>query len=371
MTTANGLAAQQILSDLNGVTFNQTGQLASDESAGGYGHNAAGYYADVTTNLTTSTYVQVDYADKALNSTVTGYSTQVTGETYAYTAATATNLATFGTITLSHALNGTGATASATYYVHGFSNDALLLSKSATLTVDEVNGVGASGGNYTGVTILSNAALYIGPTSPYESEPAVQTGTVTNAVAPNGFYFNTYASYAKYSVIDGAGIGHGAHYTFYRGTYHGHYYGGNPNAYTNDEVNAIGNGTFPASAPSNPNPPTYPLNFTNDATQYDVSTIPAVACFAEGVRVLTARGEVLVEDLLEGDEVVTASGGLRPVIWIGSRRMTVAGYPVPEEVNPIRIRAGAFGEGARRGTCACRPAMPCSSMASWSPPATW
>ncbi|MGC1301592.1 MAG: Hint domain-containing protein, partial [Caulobacteraceae bacterium] len=68
-------------------------------------------------------------------------------------------------------------------------------------------------------------------------------------------------------------------------------------------------------------------------------------CFAEGTRVSTRRGEVAVEDLLEGDEVATASGAVRPVIWIGSRRVKVAGYPRPDEVNPILIRAGAFADG--------------------------
>lgn len=86
--------------------------------------------------------------------------------------------------------------------------------------------------------------------------------------------------------------------------------------------------------------PTYPLSFDNDATAY-----VAPVCFAEGSRILTARGEVAVEDLLEGDEVVTVGGGLRPVIWIGSRQVRCARHPRPSEVYPVRVRAGAFGDG--------------------------
>ncbi|WP_205691909.1 Hint domain-containing protein [Caulobacter soli] len=86
--------------------------------------------------------------------------------------------------------------------------------------------------------------------------------------------------------------------------------------------------------------PTYPLSFNNDATAY-----VAPVCFAEGSRILTARGEVAVEDLIEGDEVVTASGGMRPVIWIGSRHVRCDRHPRPAEVHPVRVRAGAFGDG--------------------------
>jgi hypothetical protein len=49
-------------------------------------------------------------------------------------------------------------------------------------------------------------------------------------------------------------------------------------------------------------------------------------CYAAGTRVLTERGEVAVEDLAEGDMVVTLSGdtkSLQPVRWIGNRRMNV------------------------------------------------
>lgn len=85
---------------------------------------------------------------------------------------------------------------------------------------------------------------------------------------------------------------------------------------------------------------TYPLNFTGNPAA--LTTPP---CFVEGSRVTTARGEVAVEDLQVGDVVATAAGGVRPVIWIGSRRVRVATHPIPAEVNPIRIRAHAFGEG--------------------------
>ena len=70
-------------------------------------------------------------------------------------------------------------------------------------------------------------------------------------------------------------------------------------------------------------------------------------CYAAGTRVLTERGEVAVEDLAEGDMVVTLSGdtrSLRPVRWIGNRRMNVRQHPQPNLVAPVRVRQHAFGE---------------------------
>lgn len=99
---------------------------------------------------------------------------------------------------------------------------------------------------------------------------------------------------------------------------------------------AYGNGLATLTNAANP---TFPLDFTYDASVY------VAPCFVEGTRILTARGAVAVEDLVEGDEAVTAGGATRPVIWIGSRRVRCDRHPRPAQVQPIRVRAGAFGEG--------------------------
>jgi hypothetical protein len=72
-----------------------------------------------------------------------------------------------------------------------------------------------------------------------------------------------------------------------------------------------------------------------------------VVCFAAGTRIATADGETPVEDLAEGDLVVTLSGAdrtLAPVTWIGYRRVDLAAHPRRELVAPVRIQRGAFGD---------------------------
>ncbi|WP_458425263.1 Hint domain-containing protein [Methylorubrum extorquens] len=68
-------------------------------------------------------------------------------------------------------------------------------------------------------------------------------------------------------------------------------------------------------------------------------------CFTTGTLIRTSRGEVAVEDLLVGDIAVTASGTLRPITWIGRREMDAAGAALPFHQQPVRVRAGAFGQG--------------------------
>ncbi|MBN9559740.1 MAG: Hint domain-containing protein [Alphaproteobacteria bacterium] len=83
----------------------------------------------------------------------------------------------------------------------------------------------------------------------------------------------------------------------------------------------------------------------NAATAAPIGNGVFSVCFASGTHILTSRGEVPVERLSEGDLVVTVSNGqpvLKPVKWLGQRRIDIAAHPRPAAVAPIRIRRGAI-----------------------------
>ncbi|MBK4216559.1 Hint domain-containing protein [Paracoccus caeni] len=65
-------------------------------------------------------------------------------------------------------------------------------------------------------------------------------------------------------------------------------------------------------------------------------------CFAAGTQIRTVNGEMKVEDLLPGDLVVTADHGPLPIRWIGQAEIDLQANP---KLRPIRIRAGALGQG--------------------------
>lgn len=64
-----------------------------------------------------------------------------------------------------------------------------------------------------------------------------------------------------------------------------------------------------------------------------------------GTRLLTDHGDVAVEQLSIGDRVVTVSGVVRPIGWIGRYDVDPSRHPEPESVQPILIRTNAVAEG--------------------------
>lgn len=78
---------------------------------------------------------------------------------------------------------------------------------------------------------------------------------------------------------------------------------------------------------------------------YSVNTTPtsgSIPCFRTGTRILTPAGERPIEQLCEGDLVVTGDNGVQPIVWAGAKTVTIG---CGDALAPVRVRAGAFGPG--------------------------
>ncbi|HEY0213035.1 MAG TPA: Hint domain-containing protein [Paenirhodobacter sp.] len=71
----------------------------------------------------------------------------------------------------------------------------------------------------------------------------------------------------------------------------------------------------------------------------------ATVCFAAGTMIRTPKGDRRVEDLAIDDLVTTVDHGPQPVRWVGCSPMTTEALARNEKLRPIRIRAGALGDG--------------------------
>lgn len=79
----------------------------------------------------------------------------------------------------------------------------------------------------------------------------------------------------------------------------------------------------------------------------DTFTFPGeIVCFGRGTLILTDCGDVAVEDLREGDLVMTRDHGAQPIRWIGSHCMGAVILYAQPHLRPIRISADALGQNA-------------------------
>ncbi len=76
----------------------------------------------------------------------------------------------------------------------------------------------------------------------------------------------------------------------------------------------------------------------------NTEVLMSAPCFAAGTKLLTADGEVAVEQLAIGALVPVMGVGVVPIKWIGFRQVICRNHPAPRDVWPVRVRAGAFGD---------------------------
>lgn len=110
--------------------------------------------------------------------------------------------------------------------------------------------------------------------------------------------------------------------------------------------------TFAIDLTGQPGDANYP-NLQNGNTQLRVANLdtttpiqyPGVPCFVAGTLIQTIHGEVLIEDLKNGDLVLTMDCGYQAICWIGGRRLSCSQLEANPKLMPIRIRAGTLGSG--------------------------
>ena len=70
-----------------------------------------------------------------------------------------------------------------------------------------------------------------------------------------------------------------------------------------------------------------------------------LACFSRGTRITTMRGEVAVEKLSPKDRILTMDNGFKQLRWLGSWPLGAQCLRATPALRPIRILAGALGNG--------------------------
>ena len=71
----------------------------------------------------------------------------------------------------------------------------------------------------------------------------------------------------------------------------------------------------------------------------------AVPCFTSATEIVTGSGLVPVADLRVGQRVITRDNGPRDILWIGRRRFDWRALALNPLLRPVRISAGALGQG--------------------------
>ncbi len=93
---------------------------------------------------------------------------------------------------------------------------------------------------------------------------------------------------------------------------------------------------------------TYTLVMTelgaDDSLGAIIDNVEMLVCFCQDTLIDTPAGPRRVQDLKVGDLVRTASG-LHPLRWIGTRHVSAAEMRADDTLRPVRIRAGALGQG--------------------------
>jgi hypothetical protein len=68
-----------------------------------------------------------------------------------------------------------------------------------------------------------------------------------------------------------------------------------------------------------------------------------VPCFTPGTLIATPKGEVPVEELREGDRVITRDNGIQEIAWVGHKELDWRALNSSQHLKPVLIKAGSLG----------------------------
>jgi len=223
----------------------------------------------------------------------------------------------------------------------------------------DINEIIAGGGGGTGSAGAGGSGL-TAPTGGYGGGTAAGAGGVNGAAGAGGFAGGGGGGFeggngggsgstgsggiaGGSDFAGGGGGGGGSGGGFGGGGGGGYSGGGGGGGYGGGGGGGYGGGSGGGGGGSYVNP------FANKVTQSaDVNSgngfvdITAL-CYCRGTRIQTARGEIAVEDLAIGDLAVTASGGTRPIVWIGTGR-ALATRGRRNAATPVIVRKGALAD---------------------------
>jgi hypothetical protein len=87
------------------------------------------------------------------------------------------------------------------------------------------------------------------------------------------------------------------------------------------------------------------VTFLDGSTMTFTEIENVIPCFTPGTTIATPRGERLVEELREGDRIITRDNGIQEIRWVGQKVMSGKALVGSPHLRPILIKAGALGNG--------------------------
>jgi autotransporter passenger strand-loop-strand repeat protein len=210
----------------------------------------------------------------------------------------------------------------------------------------------SSGGSYllSGNVSGTNTTLEAGSFMALESPKATLSGSLTfNGAATldltvvTSAGFGTYSSAGSYAVISGFSAGDVIDETLISST-----------AATlvtttsaGQTFETINGAAFPETFVFNGTAIASNIALVSDGGT-GVELVYEVACFVTGTLIETGTGPRAVETLVEGDLVLTRTGALQPIVWLGRRHIGSSQHPLAEKFWPVRVQASAFAEQSPR-----------------------